>query len=75
MLLVIQSAGVDIFRDDAFAFGEALEAADVEVEICCYPGVPHCFPAILTTISETSKFYERYCEFLKRHTRGREEES
>ncbi len=75
MFLVIQCAGVDILRDDAFAFAEALEAANVQVEIFCYPGVPHCFPAILTTVSETSKFYERYCEFLERHTNRRGEES
>jgi len=56
MLLVIQCAGVGILRDEAFAFAKALEIAGVEVETHCYPGVPHCFPAIITTVSETSKF-------------------
>ncbi|KAL3423499.1 lipase esterase [Phlyctema vagabunda] len=67
---LIQCAGADILRDDAYAFAEALKAEDVEVEIHCYPGLPHCFPAILTTASETSQFYERYCEFLEMYKCG-----
>ncbi|KAI3327364.1 alpha/beta-hydrolase [Xylariaceae sp. AK1471] len=64
---LIQCAGVDIFRDDAFAYAEALEAAGVDVEIYGYGGVPHCFPAVIITHPLTPVFYERYNAFLKKH--------
>ncbi|KAI2472411.1 alpha/beta-hydrolase [Annulohypoxylon bovei var. microspora] len=64
---LIQCAGVDIFRDDAFAYAEALEAAGVDVEIYGYKGVPHCFPAVIATHPSTPEFYERYNAFLKKH--------
>lgn len=71
---MIQCAGVDILRDDAFAYAEALGAADVEVETYCYAGVPHCFNTILITAPETSQFYKRYCDFLERLMSGHGEE-
>lgn len=66
-LLVIQCAGVDIFRDEAFAYAEALEVAGVDVEIYGYQGVPHCFPAIMNTHPSTPTFYERFNSFLSKH--------
>jgi acetyl esterase/lipase len=67
--VVIQCAGVDILRDEAFAYAEALQAAGVDVEIYSYGGVPHCFPGILSHLSQSSTFYERYTAFLEKHTR------
>ncbi|KAI1208917.1 alpha/beta-hydrolase [Annulohypoxylon truncatum] len=64
---LIQCAGVDIYRDDAFAYAEALEAEGVEVEIYGYKGVPHCFPAVIMTHPSTPVFYERYNAFLKKY--------
>lgn len=64
---VIQCAGVDILRDEAFAYAEALEADGVDVEIFGYQGLPHCFPVMLETIPETSEFYRRYQNFLGRY--------
>ncbi|KAI1434120.1 alpha/beta hydrolase fold-domain-containing protein [Xylaria sp. CBS 124048] len=64
---VMQSAGVDIFRDMGLAYSEALEAADVDVEMHCYGGVPHCFPALLPTHGSSTTFYERYNTFLEKH--------
>ncbi|KAI0889642.1 alpha/beta-hydrolase [Annulohypoxylon maeteangense] len=71
---LIQCAGVDIYRDDAFAYAEALEAAGVEVEIYGYKGVPHCFPAVIITHPSTPVFYERYNAFLKKHATSSNEE-
>ncbi|KAI1378957.1 alpha/beta-hydrolase [Hypoxylon crocopeplum] len=67
---LIQCAGVDILRDDAFAYAEALKAAGVDVEIYGYKGVPHCFPAVIAKHPYTPVFYERYNAFLKKHTSG-----
>ncbi|KAI1109621.1 alpha/beta hydrolase fold-domain-containing protein [Nemania sp. NC0429] len=64
---LIQSAGVDIFRDAAFAYADRLRAEGVDVEINCYGGVPHCFPAILPTHPRTPAFYERFNAFLAKH--------
>ncbi|KAH7141048.1 Alpha/Beta hydrolase protein [Dactylonectria macrodidyma] len=66
---LIQCAGDDILRDDAFAYAEALQTAGVEVEVYGFAGVPHCFPAILLNISETAIFYERYNRFLEKHAK------
>jgi acetyl esterase/lipase len=65
---LIQFAGVDIFRDEAFAYTDALRAAGVDVESHCYGGVPHCFPSVIPTHSLTPVFYERFNAFLKKHT-------
>ncbi|KAJ8125842.1 hypothetical protein O1611_g7796 [Lasiodiplodia mahajangana] len=64
---LIQSAGVDIFRDHGFAYADALRAAGVDVEMHCYGGVPHCFPASIMTHPQTPVFYGRYNDFLKKH--------
>ncbi|RWA12026.1 hypothetical protein EKO27_g3069 [Xylaria grammica] len=64
---LIQSAGVDIFRDESFAYGDALKAAGVDAEVFCYGGVPHCFPAVIRTHPQTPVFYERYNSFLKKY--------
>lgn len=64
---MIQCAGADILRDEAFAYAEALEADGVTVEVFGYQGLPHCFPVILETIPETTEFYTRYERFLERH--------
>ncbi|KAI2775229.1 alpha/beta hydrolase fold-domain-containing protein [Daldinia loculata] len=64
---LIQCAGYDILRDDAFAYAEALQAAGVDVEIYGYQGVPHCFPAVIPTHPSTSVFYKRFNSFLKKH--------
>ncbi|RYP41235.1 hypothetical protein DL769_011609 [Monosporascus sp. CRB-8-3] len=63
---LIQFAGLDILRDDAFAYAEALETAGVDVKIYGYKGVPHGFPGYLLAIPETAEFYERYNTFLKK---------
>ncbi|KAK2614532.1 hypothetical protein N8I77_001344 [Diaporthe amygdali] len=65
---LIQCAGADILRDEAFAYAEALQASGVDVEIYSYEGLPHCFPVILDTISETSYFYARYQKFLEHYS-------
>lgn len=65
--LVIQCAGADILRDEAFAYAEALASARVNVEIHCHAGLPHCFPVMLTSISETNKFYSKYSRFLEKY--------
>ncbi|KAI0487687.1 alpha/beta hydrolase fold-domain-containing protein [Xylaria cf. heliscus] len=64
---LIQSAGVDIFRDEGFAYADALGAGGVDVEMHCYKGVPHCFPAVMITNPETPVFYARFNAFLKKH--------
>lgn len=63
----MQCAGVDVLRDEAFAYADALQAAGVEVEIYGYSGVPHCFPVVLLHIPETAEFYKRYTDFLQKH--------
>ncbi|RYP69405.1 hypothetical protein DL770_008242 [Monosporascus sp. CRB-9-2] len=67
---LIQCAGLDILRDEDFAYAEALETAGVDVEIYGYKGVPHCFPGILLAIAETAEFYKRYNAFLKKYAGG-----
>ncbi|RYP45518.1 hypothetical protein DL768_008153 [Monosporascus sp. mg162] len=67
---VIQCAGLDILRDEAFAYAEALETAGVDVEIYGYKGVPHCFPGFLLASPETAEFYKKYNAFLKKCTSG-----
>ncbi|KAI0403068.1 alpha/beta hydrolase fold-domain-containing protein [Xylaria palmicola] len=64
---LIQSAGVDIFRDSGFAYADALAAAGVDAEMHCHGGVPHCFPAVIPTHPHTPAFYERFNAFLRRH--------
>ncbi|KAI1812260.1 alpha/beta-hydrolase [Poronia punctata] len=64
---LIQCAGVDIFRDEAFAYAIALTEADNTVEIYGYGGVPHCFPAVIPSHPSTPLFYERYNAFLKKY--------
>ncbi|RYC56158.1 hypothetical protein CHU98_g10044 [Xylaria longipes] len=64
---LIQSAGVDIFRDEGFAYADALKSGRVDTEMYCYKGVPHCFPAVIITHPETPVFYERFNAFLKKH--------
>ncbi|KAI8963452.1 Alpha/Beta hydrolase protein [Daldinia sp. FL1419] len=64
---LIQCAGFDVLRDEAFAYSEALKAAGVHVEMYGYKGVPHCFPAVLPTHPETPVFYERFNNFLRKH--------
>ncbi|KAI0154623.1 Alpha/Beta hydrolase protein [Xylariaceae sp. FL1272] len=64
---LIQSAGLEVFRDDAFASAEALRDSGVDVEIHCHKGVGHCFPAIGPTLPETPVFYDRFIDFLKKH--------
>ncbi|KAI1276290.1 alpha/beta hydrolase fold-domain-containing protein [Xylaria sp. FL0933] len=64
---LIQSAGVDIFRDAGFAYADALKTAGVDAEMYCYGGVPHCFPAVIINHPLTPVFYERYNAFLKKH--------
>lgn len=66
-LAVIQCGGNDVLRDDAFAYAEALWAADVDVEIHAYPGLPHCFALIVPALSETQEFYKRYAAFLDKY--------
>ncbi|WXC42779.1 hypothetical protein QX201_002557 [Fusarium graminearum] len=56
---LIQCAGVDPLRDDAFALAEALKSDGVEVDIYCYAGLPHWFPAVLPHITETFQFLQR----------------
>lgn len=65
--LVIQCAGADVLRDDAFAYAEALQAAGVDVEVHGYAGLPHCFPAVVPTFEQTVVFYERYNQFLRKY--------
>ncbi|KAI2604450.1 alpha/beta-hydrolase [Hypoxylon fragiforme] len=64
---LIQIAGFDILRDEAFAYADALRAAGVEVTIYSYKGLPHCFPSVIPTLPQTATFYEIYNEFLKKH--------
>lgn len=68
--LVIQCAGADVLRDDAFAYAEALREAGVRVEMYAYKGLPHCFPALLPTTAETAEFYRRYTRFVADLTQG-----
>ncbi|KAF9874631.1 hypothetical protein CkaCkLH20_07768 [Colletotrichum karsti] len=65
---LIQCAGVDVLRDDAFAYADALRASGVDVELYAYGGLPHCFPAVVPTASDTLVFYKRYNEFLREQT-------
>ncbi|KAI9147521.1 Carboxylesterase NlhH [Paramyrothecium foliicola] len=65
----IQCAGLDVLRDDALAYGEALQQADVQVELHAYRGLPHCFPGIMPTLAETGEFYNRYNAFLTKYAR------
>ncbi|KAM0410296.1 hypothetical protein ACHAPZ_000891 [Fusarium culmorum] len=67
---LIQCAGVDPLRDDAFALAEALKSDGVEVDIYCYAGLPHWFPAVLPHITETSQFLQRYTDFAEKHSRS-----
>ncbi|GAP92518.1 putative AB hydrolase superfamily protein [Rosellinia necatrix] len=64
---LLQFAGVDMFRDESFAYADALRAAGVEAEVYCYGGVPHCFPSTIITHPLTPVFYERYNAFLRKH--------
>ncbi|KAI8954137.1 alpha/beta-hydrolase [Xylaria longipes] len=67
---LIQCGGLDIFRDGAFAYADALRDSGVDVEIYCYKGVGHCFPAVGPTLPETPVFYERFTTFLKKFASG-----
>ncbi|KAF4417991.1 AB hydrolase superfamily [Fusarium acutatum] len=65
---LIQCGGTDVLRDDSFAYADALKKEGVDVEIHCYAGLPHWFPVILPRASQSVQFYERYNDFLARHT-------
>ncbi|KAK4191006.1 Alpha/Beta hydrolase protein [Podospora australis] len=56
--------GLDVLRDDSFAYTEALQAAGVEVELFAYGGLPHCFPGFLFDLEGTREFYDKYNAFL-----------
>ncbi|KAF5008850.1 hypothetical protein FDECE_4874 [Fusarium decemcellulare] len=65
---LIQCGGCDPLRDEAFAYAEALKNAGVVVEVHGYKGLPHWFAGVLLTAPETSVFYDRYTNFLRRCT-------
>ncbi|GKU07357.1 ab hydrolase superfamily protein [Fusarium langsethiae] len=67
---LIQCAGVDPLRDDAFALAEAMKSDGVEVEVYCYAGLPHWFHVALPHAVETSQLLQRYTDFLEKHTRS-----
>lgn len=67
---MIQCAGLDCLRDEAFAYAEALEADGVVVETFAYEGFPHCFPEIMLESPHTATFFQRYTSFLQRVTGG-----
>ncbi|KAI0470231.1 alpha/beta-hydrolase [Xylaria cf. heliscus] len=63
---LIQCGGLDIFRDGAFAYADALRDSGVDVEFYCYKGVEHCFPTVGPTLPETPVFYQRFTAFLSK---------
>ncbi|RGP73562.1 ab hydrolase superfamily [Fusarium longipes] len=67
---LIQCAGADPLRDDAFAYAESLEEAGIKVEFHCYGGLPHWFPVVLPHAKETSQFFQRYNNFLAIYTKA-----
>ena len=46
----VQTAGLDIVRDDGIVYAYALEDAGVDVRLAAYPGAPHAFPAFFPTL-------------------------
>ncbi|KAM0558105.1 hypothetical protein ACHAPJ_005272 [Fusarium lateritium] len=64
---LIQCGGLDVLRDDAFAYAEALKNDGVDVEFYCYAGFPHWFAALLPHTTQSVEFYQRYNKFLAKH--------
>ena len=62
---VIQIAGLDPLRDEAFAYAERLGAEGVKTEVHAYQGLPHCF-YMFTSHPESAKYYRRVVGFVKK---------
>lgn len=61
---LVQCAGLDPLRDEGIAYAEALKAAGVDVELCTYAGLPHCFSSMLFDIPQSKDYYKRIEAFL-----------
>ncbi|EEH33240.1 lipase/esterase [Paracoccidioides lutzii Pb01] len=54
---LIQVAGLDPLRDEAFAYGEALKAAGVPATVKGFVGLPHAFYFFLQQLNKESREY------------------
>lgn len=61
----IDIGGLDLFRDEVLAFGARLAAANVEVEMHLYPGVPHGWEWMTPEIAVTKVAMENRCKALR----------
>ncbi|GAB1317380.1 hypothetical protein MFIFM68171_07590 [Madurella fahalii] len=57
--------GLDLFRDEVLTFGARLAAANVEVEMHLYPGVPHGWEWMTPEIVVTKTAMENRCKALR----------
>lgn len=61
----IDVGGLDLFRDESLAFGARLAAANVEVELHLYPGVPHAWEWVAASAPVTKRAVENRVRALR----------
>ena len=54
----IDTGNIDLFRDEIMAFGSRLAAANVDVEMHVYPGVPHIWEVFAPDVPSAKKAIE-----------------
>ena len=62
---MLQIAGRDPLRDEGIAYGEALRAAGVTVDMVIYKGLPHGFAGFYD-LPEAEQYYRRATEFISK---------
>jgi len=61
---LIQIAGMDPLRDEAFAYYEALKEAGVPVTVKAYGGLPHAF-YVLVHLDQSAQYHRAVVDWIR----------
>lgn len=61
----IDVGGLNLFRDEVLAFGARLAAANVDVEMHLYPGVPHAWEWLAPEVPVSKTTVENRCKVIR----------